>query len=284
MLRHLLAYIALARPLNAVMAVFGVVVGAAVGTRRGGWTSAAGWNTVSVSLATALILAAGNALNDVCDVEIDHINRPNRPLPSGRLSRREAVGFACGCALTGWALAWSVGRLALGTAVAATGLLLWYALVLKRTPLGGNLVVGVLTSGAVFAGGVGVNQPFATGVPVLLVFLFTVAREILKDVEDLEGDRRGGAKTVPVCWGIKKALLLATLFTAGGVLFSPVPYAMRLEGFGRGYLLLVLTGVDAVLVGALLFVWRLGSPEAAGKAQRWFKFGSAVGLVAVWVG
>lgn len=284
MLRHLLAYIELARPLNAVMAVFGVMVGAVLGMRRGGWTSDAGWSTVSVSLATALILAAGNALNDVCDVEIDRINRPNRPLPSGRLSRQEAMRFACGCALIGWTLAGGVGRWVLGIVVAATGLLLLYSLVLKRMPLGGNLVVGVLTSGVVFVGGVGVNQPSATGVPVLLVFLFTVAREILKDIEDLEGDRYGGAKTAPVCWGVKKALLVATLFTAGGVLLSPMPYAMRLEGFGMRYLLLVLTGVDAVLLGALMGVWRFASPKAAGKAQRWFKFGSAVGLVAVLVG
>ena len=284
MWRRLTAFIELSRPVNAVIALLGVVVGATLGVRRAGWTSATIWGTVAVALATALILAAGNALNDACDLEIDRVNRPNRPIPSGRLTRRDAVVFATGCVLVGWALAWSVGVLAFVVSVAAAGLLIVYALVLKRTPLGGNLVIGTLTSGAVFAGGVAVNQPVATGVPVLFVFVFTVAREILKDVEDVEGDRRGGAHTVAVRSGVRRALAWVTLFTVIGVLFSPIPYALRMDGYGVRYLAVVLIGVDGVLVTALASVWRDATPEAAGRAQRWFKIGSVMGLVAVLIG
>lgn len=282
--RRLTAFIELARPVNAVIALVGVVVGAVLGARRAGWTSAAIWGTVAVSLATALILAAGNALNDACDVEIDRVNRPNRPIPSSRLTRRDAVVFAVGCVLVGWTLAWGVGAFAFVVSVVAAGLLAVYALMLKRTALGGNLVVGALASGAVFAGGVAVNSPAATSIPALFVFVFTVAREILKDVEDVEGDRRGGARTAVVRWGIRRALGWVTFFTGMGVLFSPVPYAMRMDGFGIRYLALVLVGVDGVLVMALASVWRDPTPEKAGRAQRWFKLGSVMGLVAVLTG
>ena len=83
-----LAFLALMRPLNCLIAALSVYVGAfTIGLR---------WPTFDLGIAAlsaALIAAAGNAFNDVRDVAIDRINRPTRPLPAGKLSERAALYF-----------------------------------------------------------------------------------------------------------------------------------------------------------------------------------------------
>ena len=109
-------------PGTGVGAGAGVGVGAAVAVRgRGvGWTTTDAWSTVAVGIATLLILSAGNALNDACDQHIDRVNRPRRPIPSGRVTARGAVRFAAMLMVAGVALAGSVNLMAVAVAMGAT--------------------------------------------------------------------------------------------------------------------------------------------------------------------
>jgi geranylgeranylglycerol-phosphate geranylgeranyltransferase len=280
------AYVELSRPVNGVIALAGVGVGAYVGMRGRhiGWTAADAWSTVAVGVATVLILSAGNALNDACDADIDRVNRPNRPIPSGRVSARGAVRFAAALTVLGVALAWSVNAMAVAVAAGAACCLVAYALALKATPLGGNLIVALLTSGAFAAGGIAVGGLRHTVVPIVFVFLFTVSRELVKDIEDVVGDAEHGARTAAVAWGLPRAARLATLFGGVGVVFSPMPFLLGWPGFGWRYVAVVAVGVDAIVGMALWGLWRDPSPQVAARAQRRLKLGSALGLVAVLVG
>ncbi len=280
------AYVQLSRPLNGVIALAGVGVGAYVAVRgRGvGWTTDDGWSTVAVGVATLLILSAGNALNDACDADIDRVNRPDRPIPSGRVSPRGAVRFAVVLSALGVALAWSVNAMAVGVAAGAACCLVVYALALKATPLGGNLIVALLTSGAFAAGGIAVGGLRHTIAPIVFVFLFTVSRELVKDIEDVVGDAQHGARTAAVAWGLPGAVRLAMLFGGVGIAFSPLPFLLGWPGFGWRYLAVVVVGVDAVIAAALWSLWREPSQRIAARAQRLLKLGSALGLVAVLVG
>jgi geranylgeranylglycerol-phosphate geranylgeranyltransferase len=284
--RRLAALAAVSRPMNGAIAVLGVGVGAhvAVRGRGGGWTTADGWGTVAVALATLLILSGGNAFNDACDAEIDRVNRPGRPVPSGRVSRRAAFSFAAATMGLGLAVAAVVDWWAVGLAWSAVVLLVVYSVALKRSPLAGNIVVGALSAGPLLGGGIAAGATRYAAAPMVLVFLFSVAREVVKDMEDAVGDARAGARTAPVVWGARRAAALAAAFGAAGVAFSVLPYGAGWPGFGLLYLLVVLAGVDTVCVVALLRLWRDPRPTVAGASQRWMKASMFAGLVAFSVG
>jgi 4-hydroxybenzoate polyprenyltransferase len=107
-----------------------------------------------------------------------------------------------------------------------SAVLLWlYSLDLKRRPFIGNLIIGLLTGAAILI--VGVFYMEISGELLLysgFAFFFTLVREIVKDMEDLKGDRTFGCKTLPVIWGYrgtkKFIFLLSILFIAGIVLLA----------------------------------------------------------------
>lgn len=144
------------------------------------------------------LFAAGNIDNDVADVAIDRINRPERPLPAGRISVRTAVLCAWLLAVAGLAFSFALGLLPLMIACVAWAVLLVYNRLLKRMPLIGNLAVAGLSSllfvyvGAV-VGGWGGLLPAAG-----FAFLVHLARELAKDLEDRVGDAALGARTLAV--------------------------------------------------------------------------------------
>ena len=104
-----------------------------------GWTLAGGRSTTALALlcgSSVALYAGGMALNDVADAARDALERPERPIPSGRISRRSAALFAGVCLATGVALAQQVSSLAGAAALALVAAILSYDLLLKDTPAG----------------------------------------------------------------------------------------------------------------------------------------------------
>lgn len=273
----------LARPVNGLIAALGVFVGAQFGLQGSGleWTYGRAWSALATALSTALILSAGNALNDAADAEIDRVNRPERAIPSGRATVQQARRFAAACVLTGLLFAALVSLEAFRIAVGAAGALAAYAAFLKRMPLAGNLTVAFLTSAAFYAGGVAVEGARHTYAPIVFIFLFTAARELVKDIEDMEGDALHGARTAPIVWGKTAAQTAASAFAALGVLWSPIPFLLEWRGFGPLYLAAVTLGVNLPICWTFARFWRGGS---ARQTQRTLKTSAVFGLLAVYIG
>ncbi len=277
-MHKLLAYIELSRPVNGIIAFISVFLGAIL---------ASGdiqpvFNVLTIAVAALLLLSAGNAINDLCDVEIDQVNKPNRPIVSGRVSRVGALNFAFFsmtlAVCLGILVNWSATLLALSVAL----LLVSYAIWLKRTPFLGNLVVAGLTALIFLAGGIAINAIHRAWVPAIFAFLFTVAREIVKDVEDMDGDRKVGARTLPLVWGSRKAVRVAQYCMGLVIVISPFPYLLK--WYGISYFIVVFFGVDLVLA---YLMWRLSqdkSPENAATVQKWMKVDIFVGLLAMYLG
>ena len=143
----------------------------------------------------------------------------------------------------GIALGAFVNRHAGAIAIGVSICLIAYARWLKRTPIAGNFVVGLLTGLTFITGGVAVESLHGTFAPATFALLFTTAREIVKDLEDVEGDSQYAAYTIAV---ISKpfAVLMAIVFMASVILFSPIPYL--LDWYPWYYLVLVVIGVDYV--------------------------------------
>ncbi|MDE0042329.1 MAG: geranylgeranylglycerol-phosphate geranylgeranyltransferase, partial [Candidatus Poribacteria bacterium] len=228
-----------------------------------------------------LLLAAGNTLNDYCDSEIDRTNKPRRPIPSGRIQRREALIVAVLLMGAGITLGCFINRFVALIAVGVAASLIGYAVWLKRTPIVGNLLVGFLTGLTFIAGGAVFESLRGTLVPATFALLFTTAREIVKDIEDTEGDFKNDAHTIAV---INKsvAVLIASIFMGTVILFSPVPYLMG--WYSWRYMLAVFIGVDLVLMYLVAQLWRDASKENSLRIQKLMKWDILVGLGAICVG
>jgi geranylgeranylglycerol-phosphate geranylgeranyltransferase len=229
------------RPANAVMAGVASVVAYLIAT--GTLVPPALLLLVIVTLVTA----AGNVINDYYDAAIDAINRPDRPIPSGQVSRQAAFRYAVILFAAGVAASVFTNPICLAFAVFNALLLFVYAARLKSMPLVGNVAVAYLSGsmflfGGAFAGIEGLLHLLPIAV---MTFLAMMARELLKDAEDVEGDEAGGASTLPIRIGVKKTAYCAFAFALLSVVASLAPFWW----WGIPYLVMIGI-VDLVLLGA----------------------------------
>ncbi len=233
------------------------------------------FDATKVFLVVFLVTGAGNAINDYFDVGIDRINKPERPIPSGKVGLKTALYFSLALFAIGTLIAASINLICGAIALINSLLLIYYASTLKRTALLGNIAVGYLTGstflfgGAVFFEKGGINGIF---VLFLLASLATIAREIVKDIEDIEGDSKDGARTLPIIIGAKRAAYLASFIGFVAVL-SPLPYLQSLMDIR--YLFIVALA-DILFIVAVYQI--LGKNDPA-KSSKMFKMAMAFALI-----
>jgi geranylgeranylglycerol-phosphate geranylgeranyltransferase len=226
----------------------------------------------------ALITAAGNVINDFFDAEIDAINRPDRPIPSGAVSKGAARGFALTLFLAGILVSFFTNSLCAGIAIFNSILLIAYAAKFKSTPLIGNIVVAYLSASIfLFGGALNGIDGLIHIIPVAAITFFAMlCRELLKDAEDVEGDRAGGADTVPIRIGIKKTSEVACITAVLAVAASFIPYFW----WGIWYLAGILV-VDIIIIIAALRALGCETPGCvkASNASSFLKAGMFASLV-----
>lgn len=275
-LSYLRACVMLIRPLNCAITAASAGVGA---------LTAAPWpfpgQVGAAALAAALITGAGNAFNDLVDVDIDLINRPSRPLPAGRISPAAALATAGGLAVCGVTLAWLVSRMHALVAAVVLAMLALYSLRLKRTAFWGNLAVAAMAAtvfpfGATAAGSLG-----RSWIPASLAFLFHLGREVIKDIEDFRGDSAVHAETVPVRLGTEPARRLAAFLVLAVAGLALLPAA--LDVYGVAYLLPVL-GLDLLLLITFRRLQRPAGTMPQSQLGILLKAGMLLGLAAVVAG
>lgn len=236
-----------------------------------------------VAASTVMLLhAAGTALNDRCDVAVDRLARPQRPLPSGRLSLEFADRLAAVLAVVGLALAALLGPVALAVAVLVVLASVAYAVRLKNTVLLGNLTVAALSAATVPFGAAVVRQwevPTAAIQGGVLVFAYMVAYEVLKCLQDVDSDGAAGIRTIATSWGPRAARATAAAALAG---FASVALWPAIAGSASpGYGIAVVLPLGCV-VGAALSAYLVRPPDKAwDRAVGWLKVGWFVSLPAL---
>ncbi len=260
-MKTLKGYIRLARPVNALICGLAVVCGGIIGdkpfTRLGEIASlissypgvtVSPWvfRTLSAAVSASLILAAGNAFNDVSDLHCDRINTPNRPLPSGLMTPAAATVYALFLALTGLSTALPLGIPGVTLALFAVVLLFAYDTKLKGIPLMGNVSVALLGGLAFVYGGIAGNAVGRSLIPALFALLFHLGRELVKDAADVRGDKASGIRTAATVWGKAATCKLASVVFITLAVITAVPFATGY--FGIVYLIIVVLGVWPVLL------------------------------------
>ena len=218
-------YIEILRPGNVIMAVIAIVLVAIVD------------HTLSIPIILAMItvffeISAGNVINDYFDYKIDLINKPERPIPSGRISPKTGRNYAYLLFILGTISGFLISYInhdwtAFIIVLFSDVVLYIYAYKLKSTPLIGNLTVGFMTGLCFAFGGYSINNPQIIMTSWFLgffAFVMTTAREITKDIEDIEGDKKEGAKTFPILYGEKLSAVLAVILIIIDCVLCPLLY------------------------------------------------------------
>jgi len=271
-------HIKLLRPLNVFTSGLAMVIGSGIlGTLN---------NTGTLLLVMAVVMCfagAANALNDVVDYEIDKINRPMRPLPSGFVKKRTALFISI--------LLFSMGTLAclelseaakvIGIVIAMPFMVL-YSKYLKGMPLIGNMIVAFILGLSFLFCGAAFNNMSPMWIPMILAFGLTLVRELVKDIADMEGDQSAGLKTFPITVGIEKSIQLSIFLSACIGVGAFIPYLYGTYGIWYGILLIL--GVEIPL--GVVVVSLLNNPgiSSATHGARILKFSTLIGLIAIYVG
>ena len=271
-------HIKLLRPLNVFTSGLAMVIGSGIlGTLNN-------TSTLLLVMAVGMCFAgAANALNDVVDYEIDKINRPMRPLPSGFVKKRTALFISI--------LLFSMGTLAclelseaakvIGIVIAMPFMVL-YSKYLKGIPLIGNMIVAFILGLSFLFCGAAFNNMSPMWIPMILAFGLTLVRELVKDIADMEGDQSVGLKTFPITAGIEKSIQLSIFLSACIGIGAFIPYLYGTYGIWYGILLIL--GVEIPL--GVVVVSLLNNPgiSSATHGARILKFSTLIGLIAIYAG
>lgn len=262
----------LVRPLNAVVAGLLTVVGAFV---AGGLVDAP-LRAAVAGVATVLATGAGNAINDYFDRDVDAVNNPGRPIPRGAIDASEALWFSIGLFVVAVGLVLWLPLLAVAIAVLNLVALVTYTEWFKGLPGIGNALVAYLGGSTFLFGAAAVRSlGVAAGVLAVLAALSTFGREVVKDVEDVVGDREAGLATLPIVVGERRSLAVASVAVVVAVVASPLPYVIG--ALGPVYLLVVVPG-DVVLLYGMARSW--AAPDRGQRVLKWGMFLAAFAFVA----
>jgi geranylgeranylglycerol-phosphate geranylgeranyltransferase len=217
------------------------------------------WAALLVFLVTVCISSAGFIINDIHDIEIDTINRPQRPLPSGIFSLKEALLLYRGLLAVGVLLSIALGLAPLLLTVAIATVLILYSLYFKKRFMIGHISVALIGALVMPYGGLAAGHliPFVYTMP--LAFLAFIGREILKTLPDVEGDKEHGVDNVATRYGIHtaaRAALACFALAAIGLTLLPTVWAMN------GLYFPVLIALIYPVVGYLVYLMLRDVPRS----------------------
>ena len=264
------------------------------------------WILTLLIVSVVGIAAGGYVINDYFDVKIDRINRPNNLVVTRIISRDAAmnlfygltaVGVIAGMVVAWWAHSWTL----LFTYVVIPGLLWFYSASYKRMFLVGNLVVAfasaivpllVAIANADYLHHLYQNalaySPIVgelyvwTGGFAAFAFLLTWVREIVKDIEDIEGDREMECRTLPIVWGDKVAKIIATILLVViatlivYILFAVLPFSHEWKSLPTRY---VVFGLIVPILCSIVLLWAANNRTEYHRVQTIIKFAMFMGML-----
>lgn len=272
------SHIKITRPINVIITFFVVVVAILISQTE----STDFYVILYASFAAALVTAAGNIVNDIFDIDTDKISHPDRVLVLGKISKKEAW--------TEYILLNSISiiisavlSLKLMVIVLATIVLLYiYSSTLKKLPLIGNLTIAFLTGLAFIYGGFAAGFPMAAIVPAVFAFLINLIREIVKDIQDVEGDKTSGVNTFPIKFGFQKSKMLILIITFSLILYTLYPFIIEL--YKVEYFIIVMVFVNPLLILCLKYLFDDKKENRLSVVSSVLKLNMMFGLIAIYIG
>jgi 4-hydroxybenzoate polyprenyltransferase len=264
----------LARPFTLIAPALGMFTGSVIALGAPPAVPLTAHVALKVALGTlmaAALNAASNTLNQVTDLEADRINKPSRPIPSGRVAPSEAIGLAGALYVTAFLLAAAVGPQCVWLAGIAAVMTVLYSAPpfrLKAVPYLANVVIAVPRGILLKVAGWSCVRDFGRAEPwyIGLVFgLFLLGATTTKDFADAKGDAAAGFRTLPVVLGPRRAAWLIAPFLV--LPFLLIPYGIHVGILtGSGYVLRALTAVLAAW-GAYVVYLMVRRPDDLARTE-----------------
>ena len=272
------------RPINGLMGGLTVIIGI-LNTRIGILPLTLIFNIIFGVLTYFFISGSSMIINDYYDVEIDKINRPERPIPRGSISLKQAkilwiVTLLIGIILSIiHSLLFNIGFLVPIIVVFMAFIGWFYAAWGKKSGFIGNIIVGISFSIGLIYGAVLNNS----GIPLYIYYFFLtsffllISREVIKGCEDVEGDKKEGVKTLAIRIGIKKSTTISMIFAVVAVVFYILPYFTVINQLL--FLISMIFGLAVVLFAIILMLKSNLVNKDFKKVSLFLKIGAFLGLI-----
>ncbi len=222
-------------------------------------------------------------MNDFVDQKNDQLNRPDRPIPRASISPNSALIF-------------SIVLLALGSAsvlflsvqakiialIIVLPLIISYNTILKKLPLVGNAIISAILGLAFLFSGAAFGNIYKMIIPCFLAFGLTFVRELIKDMEDIDGDKLEGFSTFPISAGLKNAntlVVILSILIGFGLL---LPYVFEL--YSIWYLIFLILGVEIPLLILVALVMKSPSKKTYSFISKLLKVSTIFGVIAIYLG
>ncbi len=281
------AFLSIIRPQNCVIGGLTVIAGLLMTFRMNpvGVVSGYYYSLLLAYMTYFFVAAGGNVVNDIFDIEVDRVNRPHRPLPSGRITVRQAWLYVVVLGVMGTILAFLNGFY--GMVLVLIFLFVGYAYAAKGKTLGpaGNFMVafsfafGVIYGAFVYAERVSIFEiPLPVWFFFITAFMILQAREVIKGAEDVEGDRLRDVRTIARVYGNRTAVIVAAVFNLIGIICYTLLWILNYASLSLWFLLIV---GDALVFGAVITpLTGPNNKRRLAMGSTFDKLGALVGLVA----
>ena len=264
------------------------------------------WVLTLIILATVFVAAGGYVINDYFDVKIDRINRPDDLVVTRHISREGAmrlfqvltlVGVLMALGVAWWARSWTLAMIF----IVIPGLLWFYSASYKRQLLIGNIVVAFASAlvplliaiinadylahlyGEALAYTPIVGQLYVwLGEFAIFAFLMTLVREMVKDIEDREGDCEMECRTIPIVWGVKTTKIIVTILLLAiaalivYIAWAVLPFPHSWQSFSTRY---VVFGLLVPIACVITLLWASTNQVEIRRTQLVLKFMMFMGVM-----
>ena len=231
-MKQILPFIKIIRFQNALIAGIAVLLGF--------WLSRSQQSTLTLLLlfTTAFMSTGfGNIINDIRDLTSDMISHPNRPLPQQEMTISTAWIYCIILLILSLLFSFSISFTHGIATLIPLIILAIYSFYLKGTPLIGNLVVASLVAYPILFGAINAIGFTTLLIPAALAFLLNISREIIKDIQDEDGDRAASISTS----AILSATTLRLLIYSSTLLYFCLLFVPSIKGdFGKIYIIICL--------------------------------------------
>jgi 4-hydroxybenzoate polyprenyltransferase len=218
---------------------------------------------------------AGLYLSDFLDRKLDAIQKPLRPIPSGRIKPNEALVIGAIFATVGFILSFLIGCYNIILVFIVALLVFLYAKITKSSGIAGNINRGLVTVAAYFFGVFSTGQnpqdlPIYIWILSILFLIHDTNSNLVGAIRDIEGDKKGGYITIPVKYGVKKSAIISAVLTIiwlSLAIFLPYKYQFLKKEF---YFVMVIDVL--ILISLYIYLYKSMIKYSREKALKFHEF------------
>jgi geranylgeranylglycerol-phosphate geranylgeranyltransferase len=273
-IKNAMSFFELTRADHGILYAIGVIVGAVLA----GWSISFSSPILFGIIAAVAIEMSTFSLNDLIDERADKANRRiDRPLVRGDADKGAALLIGVVGLALGNIAAYLVSIECFVVVLLFSIFSILYNLKLKRYPLMGNVFIAA-TMALPFAFGALILGSIPDSVAVLagIAFVIGIGREIMKDVQDMVGDKAVGARTLPIVAGVKKSIYSVVICYLAGIFLSIIP---AVSFFSSKPIYLAIIATDIIFIAVIAKILKNQSAAAMSFGRKWTLVASAIALV-----